>query len=70
MVGGAMRVMNEHIGNFSTEMQLVTNRLHELAQTAEQSQGRVDGMIASTEELYERMRLVDKELEAIIALEK
>jgi len=70
LVGGAMRVMNEHVGSFSDEMKLVTGLLHELAQTARQSQGRVDGMMASTEDLYERMRKVDLALDTIIALEK
>nr|WP_169449814.1 methyl-accepting chemotaxis protein [Paludibacterium yongneupense] len=70
LVGGAMRVMNEHVGSFSQEMALVTGLLRDLAQTARQSQGRVDGMMSSTEDLYERMRKVDLALDTIIALEK
>ena len=65
-----MRQMNELVGNFAGEMQQVLGLLQRLVDTSSGSQVQLDQMVNSTEELYQRMRVVDQDLEAIIALER
>ncbi|WP_293765649.1 methyl-accepting chemotaxis protein [uncultured Aquitalea sp.] len=69
-VGLGMRQMNELVGNFAGEMQQVLGLLQRLVDTSSGSQVQLDQMVNSTEELYQRMRVVDQDLEAIIALER
>jgi len=70
LVGKDMREMSEHVGSFSTEMQQVMHLLVQLAESSQQGQQQLDQMVDSTAKLYERMRKVDQDLEAILALER
>ncbi|PXX44395.1 FIST-like protein [Aquitalea magnusonii] len=69
-VGMDMREMNEHVGSFAQEMQQVMDLLAKLAASSGSSQQQLDQMVHSTGELYERMRKVDQDLEAILELER
>lgn len=69
-VGGDMRVMSDHVHHFANEMTQMVTTLQALADTSQTSQHRVDDMLMHTEELYQRMSQVDREMNAILALEK
>ena len=69
-VGGDVRGMGSQVSGFAGEMAQVVGKLHGLAATSQDSKQRVDSMLAQTESLYARMREVDKELDAILQLEK
>nr|WP_174875061.1 methyl-accepting chemotaxis protein [Vogesella oryzae] len=69
-VGGEVRALGEQVGQFAGEMGNVVGTLQGLAQTSQDSKLRLDDMLAQTETLYERMRQVDRELDAILKLEK
>ena len=62
--------MNAHVGSFAQEMQQVMDLLAKLAASSGSSQQQLDQMVDSTGELYERMRKVDQDLEAILELER
>ena len=55
---------------FANEMTQMVTTLQALADTSQTSQHRVDDMLMHTEELYQRMSKVDREMNAILALEK
>ncbi|MGL6046125.1 MAG: methyl-accepting chemotaxis protein [Vogesella sp.] len=69
-VGGDVRGMGSQVSGFAGEMAQVVDKLHQLAGTSQDSKQRVDSMLAQTESLYTRMREVDRELDAILQLEK
>jgi hypothetical protein len=69
-VGVDMRLMSEHVSSFAGEMQQVVELLGKLTASSNSSQEQLDQMVDSTGELYERMRKVDQDLEAILALER
>ncbi|MBV8680608.1 MAG: FIST C-terminal domain-containing protein [Aquitalea sp.] len=69
-VGVDMRQMSAHVGSFAGEMRQVMDLLSRLATSSGSSQEQLDRMLGSTGELYERMRKVDQDLEAILALER
>ncbi|KJV27256.1 hypothetical protein VI06_15225 [Aquitalea magnusonii] len=69
-VGVDMRLMSEHVSSFAGEMQQVVNLLGKLTASSNSSQEQLDQMVGSTGELYERMRKVDQDMEAILELER
>ncbi|WP_370302986.1 methyl-accepting chemotaxis protein [Aquitalea sp. USM4] len=69
-VGVDMRLMSEHVSSFAGEMQQVVNLLGKLTASSSSSQEQLDQMVGSTGELYERMRKVDQDMEAILELER
>jgi hypothetical protein len=69
-VGGDVRGMGSQVSGFAGEMAQVVDKLHQLAGTSQDSKQRVDSMLSQTESLYTRMREVDRELDAILQLEK
>jgi len=69
-VGGDVRGMGSQVSSFAGEMNKVVATLQQLAGTSQDSKLRVDEMLGQTEALYEKMRTVDKELDAILKLEQ
>ncbi|MNT60811.1 hypothetical protein D3C72_1984180 [compost metagenome] len=69
-VGGDVRDMGSQVSAFAGEMGKVVGTLQQLAATSQHSKLRVDEMLGQTEALYEKMRAVDKELDAILKLEQ
>lgn len=69
-VGGDVRALGSQVGEFAGEMGNVVGTLNGLAQTSQDSKLRINDMLTQTEGLYERMRRVDNELDAILKLEK
>ena len=69
-VGGDVRGMGTQVSGFASGMNRVEETLQALAASSQDSKGRIDAMLEQTGTLYERMRAVDKELEAILQLEQ
>ncbi|GHD81264.1 chemotaxis sensory transducer protein [Vogesella fluminis] len=69
-IGGDVRGMGSQVSGFASEMGKVVDTLQQLAGTSQDSKLRVDEMLGQTEALYEKMRAVDRELDAILKLEQ
>lgn len=69
-VGSDTRQMHQQVSGFTAEMQQVLALLRELAQSSEDNRHQLDSMLGEAEALYQRMRQVDNDMEAILELQK